>query len=154
MDDEIVNSAPAGVIRSPASLTATFTGGALMVSAILQPNRITTLSLCPIFHLTGIECPFCGMTRSFVSITHGDFAQAIDYNPGSPLIYAAFVWIFLVSLKDMATKQFENFPRIPRWLMQSWLLITCSIFAWLFWERMIVYASVTMHFNACISICI
>ena len=72
------------------------------------------------------------------SITHGDFAQAIDYNPGSPLIYAAFVWIFLVSLKDMATKQFENFPRIPRWLMQSWLLITCSIFAWLFWERMIV----------------
>ena len=129
---------PTEIIRSPAALAATFTGGTLMVSAVLQPSRVTTLSLCPIFHLTGIECPFCGMTRSFVSITHGDFAQAIDYNPGSPLIYAAFVWIFLISLKSVATKQFETFPRTPHWLVQSWLLITCSLFAWLLWERVII----------------
>lgn len=123
------------VVSSPAAFTAIISGGALSVSAILNPNRVTGLNLCPIFHLTGIECPFCGMTRSFVSITHARFSEALDYNIGSPLIYGAFVWMLYASIRDLRLGQYKDIPSAPKWLHNSWLIITIPVFAWLFWSR-------------------
>ncbi len=35
-----------------------------------------------LFHaLTGIPCPGCGITRAFVALFHGDFAQAWAHHP-------------------------------------------------------------------------
>ncbi|MCS5527154.1 MAG: DUF2752 domain-containing protein, partial [Candidatus Poseidoniales archaeon] len=79
-----VDASRIDILKSPAAMMAVISGGTLGISAILQPNRVTGLSLCPIFHYTGVLCPFCGMTRSFVSITHANFSEAIDYNLGSP----------------------------------------------------------------------
>jgi hypothetical protein len=114
---------------------ALISGGALGISAILQPSRVTGLSLCPIFHLTGVLCPFCGMTRSFVSITHARFSEAIDYNLGSPLIYGAFVWMLYASIRDLRLKQYGSFPSAPKWLFRAWLWMSIPVFAWLFWSR-------------------
>ncbi|HEV2372315.1 MAG TPA: DUF2752 domain-containing protein [Streptosporangiaceae bacterium] len=36
---------------------------------------------CPLRTLTGVPCPFCGMTTATVSITHGDWAGAGGANP-------------------------------------------------------------------------
>jgi hypothetical protein len=123
------------ILTSPAAMMATISGGALAISAILQPNRVTGLSFCPVFHLTGIECPFCGMTRSFVSITHARFSEALDYNPGSLLIYAAFVWMLYASIRDLKNGQYKNVPSASKWLHNSWLIFTIPVFAWLFWSR-------------------
>ena len=123
------------ILTSPAAMMATISGGALGISAILQPNRVSSLRLCPIFHLTGIDCPFCGMTRSFVSITHARFSEALDYNLGSPLIYAAFVWMLFASIRDLRSGQYKDAPSAPKWLHNSWLIITIPVFAWLFWSR-------------------
>jgi hypothetical protein len=123
------------VVRSPAAMMATISGGALSVSAILQPAKMAGTSLCPFFHLTGIQCPFCGMTRAFISITHADFAEAIEYNPGSPLIYGAFIWMLFASLRDLRSRQFRLTPSTPRLLYWSWLALTIPVFAWLYWSR-------------------
>ena len=123
------------VLTSPAAMMAVISGGALGISAILQPNRVTGLSLCPVFHLTGVLCPFCGMTRSFVSITHTRFSEALDYNLGSPLIYGAFVWMLYASIRDLRLKQYSSLPSVPKWLLRTWLSLTIPIFAWLFWSR-------------------
>ena len=122
-------------IRSPAAIMAAISGGALAVSAILNPSKVTGLSLCPIFHLTGVECPFCGMTRSFVSITHARFSEALDYNLGSPLIYGAFVWMLFASIRDLRNGQYKDIPLTPKWLYNSWLVLTIPVFVWLFWSR-------------------
>ncbi len=122
-------------IRSPAAIMAAISGGALAVSAILNPSKVTGLSLCPIFHLTGVECPFCGMTRSFVSITHARFSEALDYNLGSPLIYGAFVWMLFASIRDLRNGQYKDIPSTPKWLYNWWLALTIPVFAWLFWSR-------------------
>jgi hypothetical protein len=123
------------VVRSPAAIIAAISGGALAVSSILNPSRVTELSLCPIFHLTGVECPFCGMTRSFVSITHARFSEALDYNIGSPLIYGAFVWMLYASIRDLRLGRYKEIPSTPKWLYKSWLMVTIPVFAWLFWSR-------------------
>ncbi len=123
------------ILKSPAAMMAVISGGALGISAILQPNRVTGLSLCPVFHLTGVLCPFCGMTRSFVSITHARFSEALDYNLGSPLIYGAFVWMLYASIRDLKSGQYKGIPSAPWWLQKSWLMLTIPVFAWLFWSR-------------------
>jgi hypothetical protein len=130
-----VDASTIEILKSPASLMALISGGALGISAILQPSRVTGLSLCPIFHLTGVLCPFCGMTRSFVSITHARFSEAIDYNLGSPLIYGAFVWMLYASIRDLRLKQYGSFPSAPKWLFRAWLWMSIPVFAWLFWSR-------------------
>ena len=46
---------------------------------------------CPIRHLTGIPCPTCGMTRSFMAIAHGDLPQAVAYHLFSPVVFLFFI---------------------------------------------------------------
>lgn len=38
-------------------------------------------SLCLIYNLFGVRCPGCGMTKALSCAVHGDFKQALRYNP-------------------------------------------------------------------------
>jgi hypothetical protein len=49
-------------------------------------------NLCVWRRLSGIDCPGCGLTRSFVALAHGNLAQAWHYNPAGLLWFAAVVW--------------------------------------------------------------
>lgn len=39
--------------------------------------------------LLGIDCPMCGMTRSFVALAHGDIAASFAFHPAGPLLFVA-----------------------------------------------------------------
>lgn len=43
---------------------------------------------CWFKRLTGMECPGCGLTRSVVSLVHGNFLDAWHFNPGGYLFFA------------------------------------------------------------------
>ena len=45
---------------------------------------------CPVRHWTGVICPSCGMTRSFMAIARGDLRSAIDYHLFGPLLFIGF----------------------------------------------------------------
>lgn len=42
---------------------------------------------CFLRRTTGLPCPGCGLTRSFVSIAHGDLLAAWQFNPAGPLVF-------------------------------------------------------------------
>jgi len=42
--------------------------------------------LCAFLLLTDLPCLTCGMTRSWVALTHGDLAQALAWNPAGALL--------------------------------------------------------------------
>jgi Protein of unknown function (DUF2752) len=48
------------------------------------------LIFCPVRHWTGVICPSCGMTRSFMAIARGDWGSAIDYHLFAPLLFVGF----------------------------------------------------------------
>ncbi len=50
---------------------------------------------CPLRSLTGVPCPFCGMTRGVTAVVHGDVAHAALLNPGSVLLVVAAVALLL-----------------------------------------------------------
>ena len=46
---------------------------------------------CLFREATNIPCPFCGLTRSFVSLSHGRLEWAFLYHPLGPAVYVAFL---------------------------------------------------------------
>jgi hypothetical protein len=72
----------------------------LAASAFLPPpqadGRIMHLpSICPFYTLTGLPCPGCGLTRSFVCLAHGRFAESFHWHPLGPILFvlAVFFWV-------------------------------------------------------------
>lgn len=49
-------------------------------------------SLCLFRNLFGIDCPFCGLSRSFIEIAHLNFSSAIYYNTAGIVV---FIFILL-----------------------------------------------------------
>lgn len=65
---------------------------------------------CPILHFTGIPCPTCGMTRSFIAIAQGDLGSAITYHLLGPLVFLSFVVAALhVFLELVFNRQWKTF---------------------------------------------
>jgi hypothetical protein len=57
-------------------------GGAMLGIAALRPLFPVEPGLpCPLRTLTGVPCPFCGMTRSVTAAVHGDLAHSLVLNP-------------------------------------------------------------------------
>ena len=51
--------------------------------------------LCPFHWLTGLDCPFCGLTRALFALAKGRLADAFHYTALSPLAAAmllALLW--------------------------------------------------------------
>lgn len=98
-----------------AGVTA-MTGGAAFV-AYFDPSKAGFFPVCPLFALTGLACPGCGMTRGFHSLFHGDIISAIDFNALVPVWAVIFGYVF-VSLALMAVrgKGLPIWPTNPRFL--------------------------------------
>ncbi len=79
---------------------------AIAGSFILQPNdagglnlpipligtQISLPEVCMSRKTLGISCPGCGLTRSFVSTAHGNFAPAFRWNPMGPLLFVVVLF--------------------------------------------------------------
>lgn len=73
----------------------------VFAASILLPlpspsGQITHLpSVCLFYHLTGLPCPGCGLTRSFVCLGHGHFRESLHWHPLGFVIYAVFLLLWL-----------------------------------------------------------
>lgn len=47
--------------------------------------------MCSLKRYTGLDCPGCGLTRSFIALGHGRLKESIDFNPAGPL------WFLLIA---------------------------------------------------------
>jgi hypothetical protein len=56
---------------------------------VLLPDGSPLAGLCLARALFGVPCPFCGMTRSFVALAHGDVGAARRFHPAGPILFAA-----------------------------------------------------------------
>lgn len=62
-------------------------------SQVLLPGVGMPLpELCTFKRTSGVDCPGCGMTRSFISLAHGDFLRAWHLNPGGPPLFATLAF--------------------------------------------------------------
>ena len=52
-------------------------------------------SVCLFYYLTGLPCPGCGLTRSFVLLGHGHIWESLHWHPLGPAIFllSALLWL-------------------------------------------------------------
>jgi hypothetical protein len=72
---------------------ALVTGVVLFLSK-WAPIDYLPLKTCTFLLLTGYPCPFCGFTRSFWAITHGDWAFALYNCPLACIVYVGVILVF------------------------------------------------------------
>ena len=68
------------------------------LSFVPQDDRSVTLfskdlpSFCLTHSLFGVQCPGCGLTRSFVLLTHGRLREALGFHRVGPILYLYFLY--------------------------------------------------------------
>ncbi len=71
----------------------------VLLAAFVWPHIPFALpDLCWIHRFTGLPCAGCGLTRSMVSIAHGNFSLAWAYHPFGFYFFLLAVVIVIVSL--------------------------------------------------------
>lgn len=67
-------------------------------SAMVKVDWMEALPLCFFKNLTHLDCPGCGLMRSFISFSHGQWLDAVRYNALGPLIY---IYLLLYLLREV-----------------------------------------------------
>ena len=74
---------------------------------------------CPLLALTGLDCPFCGGTRSSLALVRGDLIEALDYNALWIVALPLVVWLAAARLSARvggpALPSPVVTPRMLRW---------------------------------------
>lgn len=62
----------------------------LVGAALFNHSGTPPFLICPFRAITGIPCPGCGLTRSFMAIARGDFENALRMHLFGPVLFLAF----------------------------------------------------------------
>jgi hypothetical protein len=74
-------------------------GGMVAIAAAWPILPVHPPVACPLRSLTGVPCPFCGMTRAVVAAVHGNILGSLAFNPGGIVVLLfAVVAIFRPAL--------------------------------------------------------
>jgi hypothetical protein len=92
-------------------------------------------STCAFKRLTGIECGGCGLTRSFVSLAHGDVESAVQFNPVGP-------WIFILALLQIPYRALKLWR--PVW-ESGWVRVVETLGRWIVPLLLVAMTSLWMY---------
>jgi hypothetical protein len=94
--------------------------------AYFDPTTAGFFPVCPLYSLTGLACPGCGLTRGFHALFHGDVLTALDYNAMLPffafLIACGFVALVYYALRGRRLPFNPVHPRVL-WVFLVGLLV-------------------------------
>jgi hypothetical protein len=71
--------------------------------------------ICPLYHFTGIPCPSCGLTRSFMAVARGDLMRAVQFHAFGPLLYGVFLLLGVHIILELLLNRVITVP-YWRWL--------------------------------------
>ncbi|MCH2180980.1 MAG: DUF2752 domain-containing protein [Mariniblastus sp.] len=110
------------------------TGGETKV--FLPGTELPLPELCTSKRVFGIDCPGCGLTRGFISISHGEFQRAWHFNPASFVVYVLVIGQIPWQLYQLGRIWRGRYPVSSNWiyllpalaaasLLLQWLVQIC-----------------------------
>lgn len=110
-------------------LLVIFSLGIIFVVSFFYPVNLLKdgQTICFYKNLLGIIGPGCGLTHSFISISHGDIVGAFKYNPLGPLLYLLFFLTWLKTIFEL----YKNRKVIIPWNEKAMKAMTIGVF--IFW---------------------
>jgi len=95
---------------------------------------------CAMHSQFGIDCPGCGLTRSFIQIAHGNPRSAIALNPTGLLLFVYVAFQIPLAASYLLAPRYRAYCvehlGLRRWVLwNEWsliLLVVLLLFQWLF----------------------
>ncbi len=104
-----------------AGILAISTGA--FVVGYFNPVSAGFFPVCPLFAVTGLSCPGCGLTRGFHALFHGDVLGALHFNALLPVYFLIFVYLFVAMISIAARGRGLSFNIFRPNLIWSFLVI-------------------------------
>jgi hypothetical protein len=112
-------------------------GYAWLAYHLVRGEDHTHVTLCMFKYATGVPCPSCGVTRSLLSILHGNFYEAMWINPLGVLTGVMLVvmpaWVLLDGTRGTRTLS-DAYRLSEAWMQKHKLLyiplITLGLINW------------------------
>jgi hypothetical protein len=125
--------------RLPHLLLVAIICGIFVVALQLTPNAsdIGThqqlgLPPCPLYALTDIPCPACGLTTSITHVAHGHLRASLAAHPFGPAIALLFVVMACMSAYGLVRPFRWTDVLMHRWVYRGMLIgIAIYIVAWM-----------------------
>lgn len=76
-------------------------------SAAAQGTLVNDGPGCPLRAMTGLPCPFCGMTHATVALGGGHWREALGFHPLAPLVLAgmlALMAMIIIGRSDVLSR--------------------------------------------------
>ncbi len=128
MNEAVFKSSSTERILAAAGVLLTV-GGAAFVR-FFNPTTAGFFPVCPLFKMTGIACPGCGLTRGFHALFHGDVLTALGFNAMLPIYAFVFGYIFIAMFLIAVRGKYVSFT------------IFKPSYVWIFFITAIVFAVV------------
>jgi hypothetical protein len=90
--EKFVSSTTERILSGAAVLTV---GAGAFVVGYFNPTTAGFFPVCPLYRMTGIACPGCGLTRGFHALFHGDILTALRFNALLPVYLFIFGYLFI-----------------------------------------------------------
>ena len=96
MTDEVPNKTSSSTLERGLALVCVLGMSAVGFAVwVFNPATAGFFPVCPLYSMTGLACPGCGMTRGLHALLHGDVPGALDYNLLLPAILFFFGYLFV-----------------------------------------------------------
>ncbi len=103
-------------LAAPAMCGCLLAGAATYLAAVDPAAPGTHLPACPLYELTGLWCPGCGLTRATHAVLRGNLGAAFGYNLFFPAFLGAIVVGWLVWMRAaLGRPALRWVTRIPVW---------------------------------------
>ncbi len=101
------------------SIVAAFLAVAILVYWLFDPSE-NFFPKCPVYALTGIQCPGCGAQRAIHALLHGDIAGAWHYNAMLLLVVPMLVIIFAA---EFLRERYPRYHAAVTSMTLTWVLL-------------------------------
>jgi hypothetical protein len=112
------------------TVTRRLGAGLLVAGAVWAVSPVHPPLPCPLRNLTGIPCPFCGLTRSVTALFRFDLAASLRFTPfGLVLVVAALVGLVALRGRNLPLRVPAAIVVIVVAMMWGWNLLLNPTFA-------------------------
>lgn len=83
----------------------------LIVYSFVDPEKSVWMPKCPFHLLTGYDCPACGNGRALYHLLHGEFLEAVRFNP---FLCVSMPYLIVLVLSPFFPKWLDPLGRLAR----------------------------------------
>ncbi len=101
----------------------------LAYSVFINPAKFN-ISTCRFHQLTGLDCPTCGISRSFYAFSHFNLTDAFNYHIFGPVFFLISIFLLFFFMIEFIIKKeiklyspFINLKRFSSFLIGLWLAV-------------------------------